>query len=157
MEALNSKLKFPGEKPIYTITVPVKWRPAKDVIIGKLLRRELEQEQTFTIEPLVICVCVRIAVRVKMIPKEVISGNILEAALPLLEDHLHNMAYIIAAAIENTYLEPQKGLIEFIEKNFTVDQLFEGLHASLNAMNLQSFLDSIVLMKGTVNILKPTE
>ena len=153
----------------FTFTVPVRWIPdplppaKKRPLIDRILRRkvqvdtpvEVEKERTFTIYPSVVANMYRIAGRAALLPKEIMSGILSESVLPLIPVCMPDMIYIIASAIQNNHLEPDQELITFIERNFNQNQIFEALYESIEGIGLQTFLNSIVLARGTVSILKP--
>ena len=170
LEALSNIGKVLADDP-YTFTVSVKWqpappatKPAKQILLDKILNRkspaddrinEPEQERTFKVYPCVVGNMYRIASRAATLPGEILNGQAATILLPLIPDHLPTMIYIIAAAIQNNHLEPDVALIQFIERNFTQDDVFEALYASLEGMGLNVFYNSIALVKGTVKIIQP--
>jgi hypothetical protein len=152
------------DKP-YTLRIPIRWapepKPVKRSLLDRLLRRALPAEhpetiRTFEIFPCVVANMYRIAGRAVLLPKEILgSSELTESVLPLIPEHLPNMVYIIASAIQNNHLEPAPELLVFIERNFTQVQISNALYASIEGLGLQDFLNSIVLAKGSVSILKP--
>lgn len=158
------------EKQKFTITVPVSWRP--DVPVAPAIRQSLldrllhgkaiqlppeplPDERTFIINPCKVANMWRIAGAATELPDEIREGNLAEIVLPLIKDHLGTIVYIVAAGIQNNHEEPDPELITFIERNFDNEDLYSCLFPVLENVGMQSFLNSIVLAKGTVNILKP--
>lgn len=145
----------------FTITIPIICKPEqpKRTLLERLLRKPLPpeppKERVITISPCVVANMYRVAGRACSLPEEIISGSLTEAVLPLIPVHLPNIVYIVAAGIQNDHLEPDPELITFIERNFEQDQLFECMYEAIEGLKLQSFLNSIVLAKGTVKILQP--
>jgi hypothetical protein len=170
LQALANIGRVVADEP-YTFTVSVKWQPEPQAIkilkrtfFDKLLNKtppaehrinEPEQERTFKVYPCVVGNMYRIASRAATLPGEILNGEAATILLPLIPEHLPTMIYIIAAAIQNNHFEPDAALIQFIERNFTQDDVFEALYASLEGMGLNVFYNSIALVKGTVKIIQP--
>lgn len=119
-----------------------------------LLRRKNKVvfERTFNISPCVVANQYRIAAKALTLPIEVFEDY--ATMLRYVPEHLPTIIYIIAAAITNTYEEPDSELIEYLERNLDNEDVLEILSASLQATNMQSFLTSIVLMNGVAKVLK---
>lgn len=150
-------------KKVHEITVKVRVveKPAPvrynlwDKLMGKPrpILPEPETHRTFEIWPCVVTNQYRIA------------GNAALLIDGLHEDHSENIkfinsnqpivAYIVASAIQNNHLEPESSLVEFIENNFDGEDLYTALKASFDNLGMQAFSNSIVLLKGTVEVLKP--
>lgn len=149
------------DKPKFTFTIPITWRPeVKRTLPDKLLRKPLpepETERTFTIYPCKVCNMYRIASVAARIPQEIKSGTLSEACLPLIYAHMKDIVYVIASAIQNNPLEPDPELITFINNNFDAIDLHSSLQPALQNLNMEAFFNSIVLIKGTVKILQPKE
>ncbi len=151
------------DKP-FTMVVPVKWapepQPLKRSLIDKLLFRkplvpERELYREFTIYPCVVANMYRIAGRAALLPDELTEGGGAKEVLALLSVHMPDLIYIIAAAIQNNHLEPDADLMLFIERNFTQDMILVAFDEAIGDLGLASFLNSIALVKGTTQILKP--
>jgi hypothetical protein len=153
------------DKP-FTFTVPVKWLPPVPEMKISLWDRlrgikppmppEPETHRTFDIYPCVVANMYRVAGRAAMLPGEILDGvELTESVMPLIPAHMPNMIYIIGAAIQNNHLEPDADLLLFIERNFTQYHIARALYFSIESLGLQAFLNSIVLVKGTVGILQP--
>lgn len=150
-------------KMIYEFTIPVKHvEPAilpKRTLWDRVLRKpppsiiEPETERSFQIYPCVAINQYRIAGEALTLPVDLLEDE--TQALTYVPEHLPTMIYIIAAAIQNNYLEPDKELIQFLERNLDNIDILKILAASLQNANMQSFLTSIVLMNGMASILKP--
>lgn len=151
------------DKPRYKITIPVTWFPdlPKQTIWDKILRRPLprepEKERTFVIYPCKVCNMYRIAGVASRLPNEIKGGTQSEVYLPLINEYIDDVVYVIAAGIQNNHLEPDPELIQFIERNFDGIDLYNCLQPVLENVNMESFFNSIVLIKGTVKILQPKE
>lgn len=150
-------------KKIHEITVrirvPEKAPVAKRSLLDRLLRRpkpapvEPETHRTFEIWPCVVKNQYRIAGNAAMLIDGLHDDH--SENIQFIEENLPIVAYIVAAAIQNNHLEPEPSLIEFIENNFDGDDLYLALRASFDNYCMQSFSNSIVLLKGTVTVLKP--
>lgn len=158
------------EKPKFTITVPISWlpdaptpEPIKQSLFDRLFKGRAiqtpvtppETERTFTIYPCKVANMARIAGASVRLPDEIVTGTLAETVLPLIHEHLPTIVYVVAAGIQNNHEEPSEELIKFIERNFDNDDLYACLDPVLENVRMQSFLNSIVLAKGTEKILKP--
>ena len=148
-------------KPRAEVTIPIAPRPVPrwKKYCYRLLRKRIPQtsqkHRKFLIYPCKVGNMYRIAGRAALLPEEMRDGTLSAAILPLINLHLKDMVYIIAAGIQNNHQEPEPDLMEFIEENFDAEDLYQTLFPVLENMGMQSFLNSIVLAKGTVNILRP--
>jgi hypothetical protein len=152
------------DKP-YTLVIPVRWQPpvlqVKRSLVDKLLRRPMpvpadpERYRRFEIYPAVVGNQYRIIGRAVTLPDELKAGELTESVMPLIPIHMPNMVYIIASAIQNNHLEPEPELLLFIERNFNSRQIFEALYQSIEGIGLQDFMNSIVLTKRAISIMKP--
>ncbi|NII81750.1 MULTISPECIES: hypothetical protein [unclassified Pedobacter] len=148
------------EKSVYTLKVPIKhpMPVPKRAIIDKILRKPIVVPETvreFNITPCIVGNMYRIAGRAVKLPGEILEGSMAGSLLPIINEHLSDLVYIVAAGIQNTKFEPEPDLIEFIEDNFEAEDLYQALLPILENLGMQSFLNSIALAKGTVKILKP--
>lgn len=149
-------------KPVYKLTVPVKWLPLTpkpkrsfwDWLTRKPLpeQPEVETERTLIFAPCVVANQYRVAGAAAQLPEELFEDQ--SYNLRLLSEHQPTIVYIIAAAIQNNHLEPEQELITFIERNLDGLDLVNALVASFQSLNMEAFTNSIVLMRGTVTILK---
>jgi len=141
------------EQPKYTWLDRLLGKPKPNPVLPEPIQPELER--TITIHPCVVANSARIAGRLVLLPEEIKQGGMNEIMLPLLAAHQQDITYAVAAGVQNDRHEPQPDLIAFIEDNFDQWQLYEALHYTIEALGLQSFLNSIVLGKG-VTILNPS-
>ncbi|MEJ2905094.1 hypothetical protein WAE58_21795 [Pedobacter panaciterrae] len=150
-------------KKIHQITVkirmPEKPKPIKYSLWDWIMRKprpiqpEPELFRTFEIWPCITRNQYRIAGNAALLIdglSDIHSDNI-----KFIEENQPIIAYIVAAAIQNNKYEPEPELIQFIEENFDGDDLYTALRASFDNFCMQAFSNSIVLLKGTVAILKP--
>ncbi len=142
-------------KPKFKITVPI--ADPKRSLWDYLLRKPVITERTFTIYPCKVGNMFRIASRAITLPKELAQGSLSEVLMPLFSEHLTTIIYVVAASIQNNKQEPSKELIEFIKNEMDHDDLYECMQHALENLGLESFLNSIVLARGTIIILKPKE
>lgn len=138
---------------LFTLRIPVRWTPKRKW--WDFRKRKVETERVYEIWPTVVCNQFRIIGKALTLPDEVYEEA--TQMFPLFAEHQRTMLYIVAAAIQNNHLEPDSELILFLERNLPGEDIYEALHASLQQVNMQAFFDSIVLMKGTVNIVSPRE
>lgn len=148
-----------------SIVIPVRWVPEaipyKRTLWEKISRKPIpalpttELYRQFDIYPCVVANMYRIIGRAVSLPGELLEGELTETVMPFIPEHLPNIVYIIGAAIQNNHLEPDPELLLFIERNFNNRQIFEALYASVEGLGLQDFMNSIVLAKGTIKIMKP--
>ncbi|AMR34132.1 hypothetical protein A0256_23120 [Mucilaginibacter sp. PAMC 26640] len=149
------------DKPIYEINVPIRNLPAPKPrsIWDRLLRRpvaaEPETHRILTFYPCVVANQYRIAGECALLPTEIYEDQSMNIALVLA--HQPRIVYIVASAIQNNHLEPDSALIQFIECNMTGEQLQNCLMASFQALNMEAFTNTIILMRPMVNILMSPE
>lgn len=147
------------DKPKYEFTIPIAHPKASSRYVLDWIKRvpvqPVETERHFVIHPCKVGNMYRIAGAAVGLPAEIRSGGLVETMLPVLNEHLGTIVYIIAAAIQNDRNEPSRDLIEFIEDNFDNIDLFRAFNNSMDGMELQSFMNSIVLARGTVTVLNP--
>ncbi|RZJ90977.1 MAG: hypothetical protein EOO20_06605 [Chryseobacterium sp.] len=160
-EILSSVTETLIDKPAYTVTVQIKEPKTlpKRSLLDKLLRRPVpvqELERSFVINPCVVGNMYRIAGRAVKLPDTILNGSMSESMIPVINDHLDDVVYIVAAGIQNSKREPDAELIEFINDNFEAEDLYNTLLPILENLGMQSFLNSIALAKGTVKILQPS-
>jgi hypothetical protein len=125
--------------------------PKPEIVYPELI--EPEKERSFTIYQSVVINQYRIAGKALSFPNDLFEEE--EKMLAYVPQHLPTMCYIIAAAVQNNYKEPDPELIKFFEYNLDNVDILQILVASLQAANMQAFLTSIVLMNGMAKILEP--
>lgn len=139
------------EKPKYEFTIDVSWQPPTKWYKRK---QPQETERTFVINPCKVGSMYRIASKAQGLPKELQGGTYSEVYLPVIYKYINDIIYIVASGIQNNHLEPDPKLMLFIERNFDAIDLYNCLAAVLENINMESFFNSIVLIKGAVTILK---
>lgn len=97
---------------------------------------------------------IRIAAKAVRLPVDVFKGkNLIEALMESSLAYNEDLIYIAAVAIQNDRHEPSKTLLD--QLRWVDDSVFaEILDKSLNMFDVQSFMKSIALIKGTETILK---
>jgi hypothetical protein len=148
-------------KVLYEFTIKVRRVEPVDLpkrsLWDKLIRKpnvilpEPEKARTFQIWPAVVINQYRIAGAALKLPVDLFEDP--TKMLAYIPEHLPTMVYIIAAAIQNDYREPEKELITFLEKNMDNLDIAQALAASLQGANMQAFTTSILLMQGEAMIL----
>ncbi|RYF26555.1 MAG: hypothetical protein EOO42_01250 [Flavobacteriales bacterium] len=141
-------------KLLFTLKIPVRWKPKRKW--WQLFKNKNDETvRVYEIWPCVVANQFRIAGKALTLPAEIFDdANLL---FPIFEQHQKTMVYIIASAIQNNHLEPDKKLIEFLTNNLPGEDIFNVLQASLQSVNMQSFFDSIVLMNGLVKIVSQSQ
>jgi hypothetical protein len=145
-------------KRIFKITIPIKWnpKPSLNQRIQNLLKgTQTETHRTFDIWPCIVSNQYRIAGNAALLIDGLFERH--SDNIQFICDNQPIVVYVVAAAIQNNHLEPDPALIEFIEKNFDGEDLYITLKAAFSNMGMQSFSNSIDLLKGTVKILQPEE
>jgi hypothetical protein len=150
-------------KMLYEFTVKVKCvepvKAPKQSRWDRLLRKptpasvEPETERFFQVYPAVVTNQYRIAGMATTLPSDLYEDETL--MLSYVQEHLPKIIYIIAAAIQNNYKEPDPELILFLERNLDNVDVADLLTVSLQSTNMQAFLTSIVLMNRMAKILTP--
>lgn len=143
-------------KQIFKITVPVRWS-AKVTWWGRIVKRRMQKEthRTFEIWPCVVANQYRIAGNAALLADQLFDNH--SDNIQFINDNQPLIVYIVAAAIQNNHLEPSPELVEFITNNFDHGELYTALRAAFSNLGMQSFSNSIALLKGTVKILRPEE
>jgi len=141
-----------GKDP-FKITIPI--AEPKRSFWKWIIRKPVEKERTFMFSPCKVGNMFRIAAKAVTLPKEIIQGQQSEVLLPLFAEHLNTIIYIVAAAVQNNKYEPKKELIQFIHDNMDHEDLYTCMLYSLDNVGLDSFLSTIALAKGTIQVLKP--
>jgi len=145
-------------KIIYSFTIKNKTPEVPKRTLWDWILRKPKVEpilsRDFEIYPCVVANQYRIAGEAITLPTDLFEdeGKTLTQHVPV---HLPTMIYIIAAAIQNNYKEPEAELIEYLERNMDNIDISQTLVASLQAANMEAFTISIVLMTGASKILEP--
>ncbi|SMC53280.1 hypothetical protein [Pedobacter nyackensis] len=147
-------------KKVHQITVPIRvvdqptyirsfW---DKVLFRKGIMVEPETSRTFEIWPCVVKNMYRVAGNAALLVDSLHDDH--SENIKLVNDNMPIVAHIVAAAIQNNKFEPAPELIEFLEDNIDADDMYTALQAAFDNAGMQSFSNSIVLMKGTETILK---
>lgn len=114
--------------------------------------------RSFKLRPLLVANMYKVASRASKLPNqiEVVEGGDLYAAtMPVIASHFHDILYIVAICLQNDRNEPTQKTIDFIKFNFTTPEIVDVLMACLGTSKIENFMHTIVLVKGTSQILKP--
>lgn len=76
--------------------------------------------------------------------------------MDLMNRHGEDIFYICACALQNDHREPTRRMIYIVKNEFEISDLFILLNIAVSNYNIQSFLNSIVLIKGWDVLLSPT-
>jgi hypothetical protein len=68
--------------------------------------------------------------------------------MDLMSRHGEDIFYIVAAAIQNDHREPTKKMIDFVKQQLEMADIFKILVYAISNYNIQSFMNSIVLIVG---------
>jgi len=108
-----------------------------------------EPVKRFELKPLVVGNMYRIAGKVLNIPDDLFKNGLIEGIMRGIGAHSKDLAYIVAVGIQNNKKEPTPALIEFVEYNCDMEDVHKILNVVLNKMDVENFLSSIALVKGT--------
>jgi hypothetical protein len=111
-----------------------------------------ETSRTFEIWPCVVKNMYRVAGNSALLADNLHDDH--SENIKLVNDNMPIIAYIVASAIQNNKFEPAPELVEFLEDNMDAEDMYKALQAAFDNAGMQSFSNSIVLMKGTETILK---
>lgn len=144
------------EAPLYEMEVPVRVQQKRS-LWKRLTKagRNREEVRKLVFYESYVGNQIRIAGEAALLPDEIFIDQSMN--IVLIPEHQNRIAYIVAAALQNDDKEPDPALIKFIKDNLKGGQLREALIASFQTLNMEAFTDTIVLMKGTVNILTPEQ
>jgi hypothetical protein len=84
------------------------------------------------------------------------QNNVLESNYQLITDNAHHLAGIVAIAVHNQRSEPPASLVRFIEHHFTSRELQHTVNIVLKQMDLLSFMNTIISVKG-LTVMSPKE
>ncbi len=98
----------------------------------------------------------RIAARAVNLPDDIFNiENIREALFKASVEMNDDLLYIVAVAVQNDRHEPSETLLDLLR--WVDDSVFADImDKSLSMIDLQSFMKSIVLIKGTIPTMKKT-
>lgn len=113
-------------------------------------------KRVFAIYPIVFGNLIRISKLVRSINMNLQATNLLDASFEAMSEHGDAMARIIAMAIQQQKQEPSEKMVRFILGNFTAQEMKTVLSVVLRQMDVQSFMMSIISMKG-LNVLDKKE
>jgi hypothetical protein len=140
------------EKEKYSFTVAI--AEPKRSLWAWIKRKPLQTERTFTIYPCKAANMARIAGVAVRMPNKLDGGTKEAVYLPLIVSHMDDVLYTVAAGIQNNKHEPNPALIEFLRDNADAIDLYKAAYFVLENVNMESFFNTIVLIKGSVTIIK---
>lgn len=147
-ETLSEVVDSLTDKPD-SITVRIK---PKNILHKWLISKGyLPKEKDYLLTRLVVGNAYRVAKAVLGIPEAaVIIGSEKTTGMlySLLVNHLDKVIYVVAVAVTNTKEEPSQKLLDEIRWQFTDDELVGACVFILKRMNIQNFLNSIILIRG---------
>ena len=98
----------------------------------------------------------RISSRVILIPDDILKQDVRKIVFTGYYEHGEKLIYIAACAIQNDENEPSKELIKFLTYKTSNKIINDVLDAVFVQLEVQHFINSIVLMKG-LNVLNVPE
>jgi hypothetical protein len=134
-----------------TITVDVKpqtWFERLAMRMGWMAK-----QRKFDVKPLCLGSVMRISKLFLDIEDDALKNNLLNGTYTLINGATPHVIQAVAIGICNSRKEPSKKLLRFIENNFTQEELLCLFQVVYQQMDIQSFLRSIILIKGT-NVLQ---
>lgn len=142
------------EKAKYTLTVPL--LSPKRTLWDWIRRKPIETERSFTIYPCKAANMARIAHAALTMPTEIIADTKAEAYLPLINECMDTVLYVVAAGIQNNQHEPEQSLIDFLKINCDAIDLLHAAYYVMENVNMESFSNTTVLIRGAISIIKKT-
>lgn len=139
----------------FIMTVPVIWNPKPKFLDRFKKKKEPETTKEFVFDPAVIGKVSQIAGKISGMPNELYGDTPAELASDVIERHYKDMIYIIAVSTHKSVKEPSEELLRFIEMNFTFDMLTQGAQIAIAQLQLDAFLNCLMIFKGTSSILIP--
>jgi hypothetical protein len=115
--------------------------------------------RSFSIKPATLGTMVRISqllLDIDISPYQA-GNNVLISSLPVLKNDGEKVVQAFAAAISNNRAGPSKSLIAFLRNNVTASDLMKIQKVVLTHLNVVPFMNTIILMRGGMSLLKPGE
>lgn len=123
----------------------------------RLWKGKKSRKRTFHIQQVTLGNLIRIATILNKFDKSLLSGeNILESNYQAIQHHGRDLATIVAIALENKRQAPGQALIDFVEAQFTTDDLLKTFSVIIEQMDITNFMRSIISIKGINILAKPT-
>ncbi|MBC7948653.1 MAG: hypothetical protein H7Y42_12270 [Chitinophagaceae bacterium] len=114
-------------------------------------------KRSYEIRPIVLGNLLRISKLLLTIdPAEFSGGNFISTSHLLIANHTDTLAKIVAIGVQNSRNEPSEELVSTIRDNLTSGELIGLLNGVMKQMDLNSFIGSIILIKG-LNVLESAE
>jgi hypothetical protein len=153
LETLQKVSNVITQKPVeITVEVdPQSWLHGK---LQKLLPKFYPKEKVLTLRPVKMGTLLRMSELLLPIEKEIYShGNLIDANLQAIQKHSKTLCRVIALAIHNKKTEPPESLVNMISEQFTPQSIMGVLVEVLKAMDVKSFMSSIIFIRG-LNLLE---
>lgn len=126
----------------------------KNIIDRLLIRCKIKKKVArYALRPMLVGTRVRIAQRARSIPEINLGNNNTDAFMKASVSTKNDLGYIAAVAIQNNRNKPSKILLDRL-RHIDDDLFFQILEKSMSTMQVESFMKSIALIKGTEFILK---
>lgn len=125
---------------------PTSWLHEKG---QKLMPKLFPKQRIYKIYPAKIGTLLRISELVLTIDKSLFSsGNKVAVNMEAMNKHSKTLCKIIAYAIHNRKKQPPARLVNMVMEQFTAESIFRVVVVVLNSMNLDSFMTSIIFVRG---------
>jgi hypothetical protein len=138
---------FSDKPKAVTITIrPLNWKERLLMKIGLM-----ERQRVFKIYPILVGNRKRVSANASFVlPADLFTDGLLDIgkAWPVIQERTDDLIYVVATCIQNNREEPSKHLIDFLTWIDDV-QFYNILDKSLSMVGVQSFIKSIILMKGS--------
>jgi hypothetical protein len=135
-----------------TVTVTLKPETPFQALLMKVGLKKKTAE--FIIRPLVVGNRKRISAKALVIPDDFLKDGLVKALLN--PEFIDVCIYAVAVGIQNNKHEPDQKLIDFIAFQFDDEDIDLMLNTIFSGINLKSFTNSIILIKGS-NVLTVPE
>jgi len=142
-EPVVLEVDITAKKPLHSFLQKIGWMPIKRRLV---------------INPITLGNLVRIS---KILLEMDLAGrvdikNILESNFKLIVENGDRMATVIAIAVHNDRSEPPAALVRFIKTHFTSRETYAAVTVVLKMMDLKSFMNTIISVKG-MTVMSPQD
>lgn len=141
------------EKPIVR-QVPI--RPKNNFERFLMNIRLISNKRILTIYPISPGNVIRVASKVILIPDDILNQDVIKILFNGSYEHGDKLIYIAACAIQNDENEPTEELVKFLKYKTSNKIISEILDDVFFQLDTQSFIKSIILMRG-LNVLNVPE
>ena len=117
----------------------------------------LPVKRKLTIRPITLGSLVKIsALLLEIDIKTIDTANILLTNYRLINEHMDRAVTIVAIAVHNQRQDPPASLVRFIRDNFTARELSATVNIVLRQMDLSSFMNTIISVRG-LTVMSPKD